>query len=217
MSDIFNEVDEEVRREKLRQLWERHQTLIVGGALLVIVLVGGWRLYEWYEAKQAAEAGTAFQNAMTLSAEGKRSEAEAAFAKVAEKGAAGYRDIARLQAAGEIAQRDPKAAVEAYDALAADTRMSQTLRDLAAVRAGLLLVDTASYEDMRRRLEPAAAPGGSFRNSARELLALSAMRGNDAAAARKWFDLIVTDAGAPPALRQRIQMLMALADDGGKS
>jgi len=217
VSDIFNEVDEEVRREKLKQLWERHQVLIVGAALLIIVLVGGWRLYEWYEAKQAAEAGGAFQAAMALSAEGKRSEAEAAFAKVAEQGAAGYRDIARLQAAGEIAQRDPKAAVEAYDKLAADTRMSQTMRDLAAVRAGFLLVDAAPYEDMRQRLEPAAASDRPFRNSARELLALSALRANDLPAARKWFDLIVTDAGAPQGLRQRIQMLMALADDGGKS
>jgi hypothetical protein len=217
VSDIFNEVDEEVRREKLKQLWERHQTLIIGAALLIIVLVGGWRTYEWYEAKKAAEAGAAFQAAMVLGAEGKHSEAEAAFAKVAEGNAAGYRDIARLQAAAETAQRDPKAAVEAYDKLAADARLSQSMRDLAAVRAGLLLVDTASYEDMRKRLEPAATPEGSFRNSARELLALSALRGNNAAEARKWFDLIVADARAPAGLRQRIRMLMALAEDSGNS
>lgn len=217
MSDIFNEVDEEVRREKLKQLWDRHQALIIGGAILIVVLVGGWRLYEWYEAKQAAEAGAAFNSAMTLSTEGKHAEAEAAFAKVAETGSAGYRDLARLQAAGEIAQRDPKAAVERYDAIASDTRMAQTMRDLAAVRAGLLLVDTAPYETMRERLEPAASADRAFRNSARELLALSAMRANDTASARKWFDMIVTDPAAPPGLRQRIQMLMALAGDQNKS
>ena len=113
MSDIFNEVDEEVRREKLQKLWDRHQGLIIGGAILIVVAVGGWRGYEWWQAKQAAEAGGAFQVAMTLSAEGKHAEAEAAFAKLAEKGVAGYRDLARLQAAGELVQRDSKAAVEA--------------------------------------------------------------------------------------------------------
>lgn len=217
MSDIFNEVDEEVRREKLKQLWDRHQGLIIGGAILLVILVGGWRGYQWWDAKRAAEAGAAFQSAMTLSSEGKHAEAEAAFAKVAEKGAAGYRDMARLQVAGETAQRDPKAAVAVYDALAADTRMTQTMRDLAAVRAGFLLVDTASYDDMRQRLEPVAAADRPFRNSARELIALSALRSGDAAAARKWFDMIVADAAAPPGLRQRIQMLMALAGDSGKS
>jgi len=217
VSDIFNEVDEEVRREKLQQLWDRHKGLIIGAALLIVLGVGGWRGYQWWQAKQAAEAGGAFQTAMTLSAEGKHAEAEAAFAKVAEKRAAGYRDLARLQAASELAQRDPKAAAEAYDAVAGDTRISDAMRDLAAVRAGFLLVDTASYDDMRRRLEPATGVDRPFRNSARELLALSALRGNDAATARKWFDQIITDAAAPAGLRQRIEMLMALSPDVGNS
>jgi hypothetical protein len=217
VSDIFNEVDEEVRREKLQQLWDRHQGLIIGAALLIVVAVGGWRGYQWWQAKRAAEAGGAFQAAMTLSAEGKHAEAEAAFAKIADKRIAGYRDLSRLQAASELAQRDSKAAVEAYGAIAADGGVSDTMRDLAAVRAGLLLIDTSGYEDMRRRLEPAAAADRPFRNSARELLALSALRANDAATARKWFDQIVADAAAPAGLRQRIEMLMALSADTGNS
>ena len=217
MSDIFNEIDEEVRREKLQKLWERYQIPIVAVAVLIIVGVGGWRGYEFWQAKKAAEAGGAFQAAMAMSAEGKHAEAEAAFAKVAENGTAGYRDLARLQAASEQAQRDPKAAIAAYDTLAADTRMSDTMRDLAALRAGFLLLDTASYEDLRRRLEPAAGPERPFRNSAREILALSALRANDTAAARKWFDQIVTDVSVPAGLRQRIEMLMALSADTGNS
>ena len=106
MSDIFNEVDEEVRRERLKNLWDRYQVLIVAAALLLVVGVGGWRGYQWYQAKQAAEAGSAFQAAMALSADGKHAEAEAAFAKVAQTSPAGYRDLARMQAAGELAQRD---------------------------------------------------------------------------------------------------------------
>lgn len=215
MSDIFNEVDEEVRREKLQKLWERYQGLIIGGAILLIAGVGAWRGYEYWRAKQAAEAGSAFQAAMLLGAEGKHAEAEAAFAKVAETGVAGYRDLARMQAASETAQRDPKAAIEAYDALASDTRLNETMRDLAAVRAGALLVDTASYDDMRRRLEPAAGTARPFRNSAREMLALSALRANDGATARKWFEQIISDISAPASLRQRVEMLMALSADTG--
>lgn len=217
MADIFNEVDEEVRREKLRQLWTRHQGLIIGGAILLVASVGAWKGYHWYQAKQAAEAGGAFQAAMQLGADAKYAEAEAAFAKVAGMDAAGYRDLARLQAATALAQRDPKAAVEAYDAIAADSRVNETMRDVAAVRSGFLLVDNASYDDMRRRLEPATGVARPFRNSARELLALSALRTNDKATARKWFNQIVTDLSAPAALRQRIEMLIALSADAGNS
>ena len=137
--------------------------------------------------------------------------------RVATDGVAGYRDLAALQAATELAQRDPKAAVAAYDALAANSRVDETLRDLAAVRAGSLFVDTAPYEDLRRRLEAAAATDRPFRNSAREMLALSALRAGDGAPARKWFDQIVGDPSAPPGLRQRIEMMLALSGDTGNS
>ncbi len=63
MSDIFREVDEEVRREKLKQLWERHSNLIVALALLIVLGVGGWRGYDWWETRKSAESGAAFEAA----------------------------------------------------------------------------------------------------------------------------------------------------------
>jgi len=67
LSDIFQEVDEEVRRERLKQLWDRYGNLMIGVALVFVVAVGGWRGYQWWEGKKAAEAGAAFEAAMTLS------------------------------------------------------------------------------------------------------------------------------------------------------
>ena len=69
VTDIFREVDEEVRREQLKKLWERYGTLLIAACVLLVVAVGGWRTYEWWEAKKAAEAGTAFQAAIALSSE----------------------------------------------------------------------------------------------------------------------------------------------------
>ena len=43
MSDIFQEVDEEVRRERLEQLWKRYGIYIIAAVLLVLACVGGWR------------------------------------------------------------------------------------------------------------------------------------------------------------------------------
>jgi hypothetical protein len=57
VSDIFREVDEEVRREQLQKLWERYQNLVYVGIFLILAGVGGWRAYEWYEAKRASETG----------------------------------------------------------------------------------------------------------------------------------------------------------------
>lgn len=216
MTDIFNEVDEEVRREQLKKLWERYGTLVIAACVLVVVAVGGWRGYEWWQTKKAAEAGAAFEQAASLAEAGRHQEAEAAFGKLASGGTAGYRVLARLREAAEFASTDRSAAVKAYDQIASDGGGGQAIRDIANLRAGYLLVDGSSYADMLARLEPLTAPDRAFRYSARELLALSAWKTGDMSAARKWTDMIITDPQTPPAARSRAQVLSELITASGK-
>jgi len=211
LSDIFQEVDEEVRREKLQQLWERHSNLIIALALLVVLAVGGWRGYQWWDNQKAAESGAAFEAAVALGDADKPAEAQAAFAKLANDGTSGYRTLARFREAAALTKTDVAAAVKAYDALAADSAIGRNLQDAAAVRAGLILVDTAPLAELTTRLEPLTAADRPFRHIARELLALSAYKAGDKAAAQKWFDLIATDTDTPAGTRQRIEVLMTLA------
>jgi hypothetical protein len=210
VSDIFREVDEEVRREQLKKLWDRYGNYVVVAAVLLVAAVAAWRAYMWWEAKKAAETGAAFEAATTLAEAGKRGEAEAAFAKIAADGTAGYRHLARMREAAELAQSDAKAAITAYDQIAADRAVGPVLQDLAALRAAALLIDTGALEEAQRRLEPLAANDRTFRHTAREFLVLAAWRAGDTAAAKRWFDLIMTDAQTPAATRSRVEMLMAL-------
>ena len=216
VSDIFNEVDEEIRREQLNKLWQRYGTYIIALCVLVVAGVGAWRGYEWWQAKQAAQAGAAFEQAVTLAEAGKHQEAEAAFAKIASDGTASYRVLARLRDAAELARTDSKAAVAAYDAIANDNTAGQVIQDLAAVRAGFLLVDTAPFSEIRTRLEPLTAPDRAFRHSAREILALSAWKAGDMAAARQWADMIITDPQTPSGTRSRAEVLNELIAASGK-
>jgi hypothetical protein len=217
VADIFHEVDEEVRREQLKKLWDRYSIYLIALAVLIVAGMAAWRGYEYWVAKKAAAAGAEFEAAIALNEEGKRAEAEAAFAKVAAEAPAGYRVLARMRAAGALAQSKPADAVKAYDEISADTAVGTIWQDLAAVRAGLLLVDTAPLADMRRRLDPVAEPTRSFRHTARELLALSAWRNHDFAATRKYIDMIGGDAESPIGVRARADVLSALITADGKS
>ena len=217
MSELFDEVDEDVRRDQLKQLWERYSVLVVAGALLIIAAVGGWRGYQYLEAKKAAEAGAAFDQAADLAEQNKHAEAEAAFTRLALEAPSGYRMLARLRAAAEAAKRDPQAAVKLYDEIAADRGMSVPEQDLAKVRAAGLLLETTTYDNMLQRLEGAAAPGSTYRHSARELLALSAWRSGNVVATRRWLDLIANDGETPATLRTRTEALQALLPPVAKS
>jgi hypothetical protein len=217
VSELFGEVDEELRRERLKNIWDRYSALIIAAAVLVVAAVGGWRGYQYLEAKKAAVAGSAFEAAAGLADQNKSSEAEAAFTKLAATAPSGYRNLSRLRAAAEAAKRDPKAAVKLYDEIAADGGFSSTERDLARVRAAGLLLDTETYNNMLQRLEPTTAPEATFRHTARELLALSAWRANDTTAARKWLDMIAEDGQTPSSLRSRAEALQALLPPVAKS
>ncbi len=210
MSDIFNEVDEEVRREQLKKLWERYGLHLVALCVLIVVGVGAWRGYEWWQDKQAAQSGAAFEQAVALAEAGKHQEAEAAFAKIASDGTTGYRVLARLREAAELAPTDRSAAVKAYDEIAADRNAGQVIQDLATVRAGYLLIDTAPYTELLARLEPLTANDRTFRHTAREILALSAWKTGDITAARKWTDMIMADPQTPSGTRGRAEVLSEL-------
>ena len=217
MSELFDEVDEDVRREQLKKLWDQYSIYIVAAAFLVVAAVGGWRGYQYLEAKKAAEAGAAFDKAIELSEQNKSAEAEAAFNNLAATAPSGYRMLARLRAAAEIATHDPQAAVKLYDEISTDRSIGALEQELARIRAAGLLVDTATYPTMVERLEASTAPQATFRHTARELLALSAWHANDMTAARKWLDLIANDAETPPGLRSRAEALQALLPPVAKS
>jgi len=216
VSDIFQEVDEEVRREQLKKLWDRYSNYVIALAILVVAGVAAWRAYSWWEAKKAAESGAAFEVASTLAETGKYADAETAFAKIAADGATGYRILARLREAAALAQVDAKAGLAAYDKIAADSSVGPVMQDLAALRAGALLIDAGAFDEARRRLEPLTGENRTFRHTAREFLMLAAWRAGNAAEAKRWFDVIIGDAQTPAATRSRAEMLWALGPTESK-
>jgi hypothetical protein len=213
--DVFQEVDEEVRREQLQKLWDRYQNYVYAAVTLILLAVGGYRGYDWYVTKQAAENGTAFEAAAAMAERGDHADAESAFGKIASEGTSGYRTLARLRQAAELAQRDRQSGIAAYERLAGDTSVGPVLQDLAGLRAGALLIDQSNFDIARSRLEPLASPGRTFRHSARELLALNAWRSGDLPGAKRWFDVITTDTETPQAVRTRVEMLIALVASEG--
>src|SRR5262249_61227770 len=113
---------------------------------------------------------------------------------------------ARRQRA-ELAQTDGRAPMAHYDEIAADGAVGPVLQDLAALRAGALLINAGALQVAQQRLEPLAANDRTFRHTAREFLVLAAWRAGDSAAAKRWFDMIMTDAQTPAGTRSRVAML----------
>jgi hypothetical protein len=214
MSDIFREVDEDVRRDQAAQVWARYQNWFIGLAVLVVAATGGWRFYDHYRTKQAEEAGAKYEAALALARDGKAAEAEGAFEQIARMGPKGYAVLSRLREAAEYSGTDPAAAVKAYDSIAADGTIDPLFQNLARLRAALLRLDEADEKEIENRLGTMTADDNPFRYSAREALALAALKHDDFDTAGRQLDAIVVDPQVPASMRQRAEALLAVVRAG---
>jgi hypothetical protein len=211
MSDVFREVDEELRRSQAEAVWKKYGILIIAAAVLLVVGVGGYRFYEWQRERSAAASGARFDEALRLFSENKGGDAEAALQKIIAEEKGTYRVLAQLRSAAEVTARDAKAALAIYTQIAADTSVETPLRDLARLRAGAIMVDTAPFHEVEGQLQPLAGGTGIWRHTALELLAGAALKANENQKALRFLDQIVIDAQTPQTLRSRAELLMGLA------
>lgn len=215
MSDVFREVDDEVRREKASEFWKRYGKIVVGVALVIVIGVGGLRLWDYWQDRQAANLGDRFAAAIALAEEGDTEGAELAFAAISDESLGGYPLLARLAAAAEQARGgDVDGAITAYRSVAADA--DGPLADLARLRAAYLMVGRSDSDAIMNTLASAVGEDSPFYLSAQEVLGLEAWSREALDVAETHFLAILAAANPPTGLRSRAEIMLDLiAGSGG--
>jgi hypothetical protein len=211
LPDLVDEVDEELRAERNQRLMQRYGGALTALALLAVAGVGGWEGWRWYEGREADRAAQSFLAAAEGAAiEGTApADAAARFAGVAQTAPAGYRTLARLRAAALLAEAgDNVAALAAWDALSRDAGADALYRDLATVMWGLHSVDAGDPAAISARVAPLATEAAPWRSTAREVLALVALKRGETAEARSALEALLADAAAPAGARERAGRLL---------
>jgi hypothetical protein len=201
MSDIFHEVDEDVRRDKTADLWRRYQTPIFVGAFLIVAATGAYSYFQDTRLKAAEAANARFQAATALANEGKNAEAAAAFDALVKESPAGYAALARIRAA-EV-RPDKAQAIAELNAIGEDKNVDKLMQQVALLRASLLVMEGGDREKLERALGPLMTSDGAFKYSAQEWNGLDALANDDFDEAERVFDQVLADTEAPQSMRQR--------------
>lgn len=215
MSDdsLFREVDEEFRRDQALKLWNRYGNYVLAVALAVIIGVAGFKAWEYWRTWRAETAGAAYHHGLSQLEQDRIEEAQTVFADLADDGQKGYATLARLQLAGILAEQGQTAqAVDAFDAVANDPSAPREFRELARVRAGYLLAETESPDELQQRLAVLDRPDSPWRNAVREILATAHYRTGNLVEADRLMNEILVDPEAPQNMRQRAQMMVQLLE-----
>lgn len=211
MTDIFHEVEDDLRKERAAKLWRRFGPYLLAAAVVVVLATAAWRGWIYWRALEAAATGDRFVAALQLADDGKHDEAMKALGDLSTTGTGGYPILARLRSASELAGAGKTdEAIKAFDELAASPSTPPLLKALTRLRAALLSVDSADLAAMKTRLGDLASTGGPWRNAAREILGLTAWRAGDVEAARGYFSDISGDPTASEAMKSRAQLMLEL-------
>ncbi len=212
VSDIFDEVSEDLRAERARLMLRRYGGLLAALAVLVIAGVGAWQGWKYYQARAATRQADIFLSAMRI-ADGpdgtQRQAALPAFAGLAQDGDAGYRALSRLrEAALKSDAGDAAAAAALWNQVAADTEADPLLRDLANLEWAMHQIDAGDPAAVESRLAPLAAGNSPWHALAQEQQGLLALRQGHEDAARDIFKRLAQDTTAPDGVRGRANGLL---------
>lgn len=213
MSDIFSEIDEDLKRDRALKLWKQYGNYVIAGAVVLVAATAGYVAWQDYSRKQAEAAAARYVAALDEAKSGSPAQAGKALTSIAQSGRAGYTALARLEEAGIKANAgDLAGAAELYRQVAADTSADPALRDAATVLAALDSLDAPNPGDVEKDLAALSAPASPWRYLAWEIEAAAAVKAGKIEDARRDYSRISDDPQAPAALRARAaEMLAALA------
>jgi len=212
VSDIFREIDEELRRDNFLKLWSRYGRYIIGAAVFVLVVAGGIVAWRDHQLSERRAQSARYASALSLARDGKEADAVKVFAEIAHEGN-GYAILAVFEEAALLAKSgDREAAAAAYDRIAAKGELDPTFRDLAVLLSVVQRMPEADPQTTIDRLTPLTASGNAWRPSALELTALARLKSGDRSGALNLFKSLADDAATPQSLRARAaEMAVALA------
>ena len=212
VSDIFREIDEELRRDNLLQLWSRYGRYIVMVAAAAVLLAAGFVLWRNHElAERQAQSGR-YAAAVGLARQNKDAEAAQVFGQIAREGG-GYGELAAFQQAALLAKTgDHKGAIAIYDRVAGDGDVGANFRNLARLLSAMQALPDADPKTVIGELAPLTAKDSPWRPTALELTAVADLKAGDRKAAADIYKGLADDPATPDALRARAaEMTAALA------
>ncbi|MGC6485140.1 MAG: tetratricopeptide repeat protein [Candidatus Puniceispirillales bacterium] len=203
MNDILNEIDQELRQERMKQLWRQYGTYVIAAVAAIVLLVAGRQGLVAYQESARTTAADSYHAALA-------NAGNDALEELAADGGEGYAMLARFSLAAEAAANgDALSAEETYLAIASDTDIGSVYRDAAVILSVMNAGAGADPAALSSRLEPVAAGQGGWSLMAMELQIGLALEQGDVASARQLALTMRENENLPADVNRRLQLIEA--------
>ena len=203
MADIFDEVDEELKRDQMQVLWASYGKYLIAAVSIVVLGVAARQGYDAWLANKAETAATAYHQALQAD------DLVTAMADADNDLTAGYQMLSSFRSAAALAaKKDFVAAETAYLALADNVDIGPLYQQAALLLSVMNAPDDRDLAILRDRLAQLEGIAGPWQAMALEQAAGVALRAGDRAAALVKYKALAGLAEIPADMRQRASRLV---------
>ena len=203
MSDVFDEINEELKRDRARALWDKYGRYVILIVVLIVAVVAGRQGWISWQENRSQSAAEAFSAAATAT------DPVAALANLDVP--SGYRQQADFaRAAALLGQGNGQEAAAIYRQIASDSQQGAIYANLAlylAVSAEMASADAAKLADLQSQIAGLADTAGPLQGLSLELSAALHIMAGDKSSATEVLDRLLTLDDITASLRQRANLL----------
>ena len=214
MTDLFEEVEEQLRSDRYRQFAQTALPWLLGLAAIALVATLGYWGWDSWKNKQIDQASEQYAEALESMANGDPAKARGLWTTVSKSQAGGYKALSLMHLAAFAAEQNkPVEEVKLLDE-AAKAAPDPIIGDAARLKSAFALLDTAPLAELEGRLKPLMEDGRPYRVQAREALAFAKLNAGDLKSARSDFVLLSQSLDAPDTVQSRASAALGLIDSG---
>jgi hypothetical protein len=209
VSEIFREIDEELRRDNFLKLWQRYGRYVIAAVVVAVAIAGAIVAWRNHQLAERQARSVRYSAALTLLLQGKDADAAKMFATVSAEGGS-YGRLADFEAADLAAKAgDRKGAIVIYDRLATSGDIDPEFRDVATLLSVMTGLPDSDPQTEIARLKPLTDPANSWHATALELTGAANLKAGNSAAALAIFKQLADDPAAPEGVRGRAAEMAA--------
>ena len=205
MADIFDEINEDLKRDQMQELWSRYGKYIIAAVAVVVLGVGARQGYSAWQDRQATEAAAAYHQAL------KADDGAAALTAQLDTLSPGYAMLAQFRIAAALAEKKDFAAAEAsYLALSTDPEVQPLYQQAAILLSVMNAPASRKHDELAARLADLESRAGPWQSMALEQAAGLALRSGDRNKAMAKYETLAGLSDIPSGVRQRARQMLQI-------
>lgn len=204
MSDIFQEIDEDLRQDKVARLWKAYGKYLVSLAIFIILAIAGYRFIEHINKENREQASELYELASEAGRTGDKKAAIELFSDERFNETMGYAIISKLKKATLAkSNNDPEGMAIVLKQIATNEEIPSYLRNLARLK--LIASDSDNYIS---QLDALIEGDGPWKFLALELKGGMELEVGNLKEARSIFEELTIEADTPNNMRRRASEIL---------